>query len=105
MSHSTALLALAVTFVGTYAFRGGLILALAERHLPTSVERALRNVGPAVLAALTVSLAVGGGDDVDLTFAEFAALAAAAGVAWWRKNLVWTLIAGMTTLWIVAAIA
>lgn len=104
MTNSAALLALVVAAAGTYAFRGGLILVLAGRQLPGAIERALQHVGPAVLAALTVSLAVGGNGDVGLTTAEFAALAVAAGVAWWRKNLVWTLVAGMATLWVVTAL-
>jgi branched-subunit amino acid transport protein len=57
-----------------------------------------------VLAALTVNLAVGT-DGVDSTeFAEATALVVAVVVAAWRRNLVWTFVAGMSTLWILGAI-
>lgn len=86
----------------TYAMRAGLILLLAERSLPPAIERSLRNVGPAVLAALTVSFAAGGSDggSPNIAVAEAVALVVAAGVAWRTKNLVLTLAIGMMTLWI-----
>ncbi|MGA9278326.1 AzlD domain-containing protein [Ilumatobacter sp.] len=104
MSSTAALIALACGALGTYFARSGLILILADRTLPSSVERALQNVGPAVLAALTVNLAVGSDGLGGVEFAEFAALVVAGGVAYWRKNLIWTFVAGMATLWILGAI-
>ncbi len=106
MSHGAAALVLVVCAAGTYLFRGGVILLFADRTFPPVIERALQNVGPAVLAALTVNLAVsgGGGSGVDIVPAEMAALVAACAVAVWRKNLLWTLAAGMVALWILAAL-
>ena len=106
MSHGAAALVLLVCTAGTYLFRGGAILLFAERTFPPVVERALQNVGPAVLAALTVNLAVSGGSGsgVNIVGTEMVALAIACGVAMWRKNLLWTLAAGMTALWILAAL-
>ena len=98
MTTRAALLVVAITAIGTYAMRGGLILLLADRTLPDPVERALRYVGPAVLAALTVSLAMGGEGGTSLDVPETIAIAAACLVAWRTKNLLWTLLAGMTTL-------
>ena len=103
MSNSAALIALVLATAGTYLSRSGLILALAGRTMPEPVERALGHVGPAVLAALTVNLAVGGDGEITLRFAELTALGLAFGVAWWRKNLLWTVAAGMGVLWILAA--
>lgn len=100
MNTSSALLVLTVAALGTYAARGGLILLLAERSLPATVERSLQYVGPAVLAALTVNLAVGDDGVGSVEFAEAAALLVAAVVAVWRRNLIWTFVAGMATLWI-----
>ena len=37
-------------------------------------------------------------------FAEVAALVVAGVVAVWRKNLIWTFVAGMATLWILGAL-
>jgi len=88
----------------TYAMRASVIVALAGRTLPDPIERALRQVGPAVLAALAINLAAGGEAGADFGAAEAAALVLAAVVALWRKNLLLTLAVGMATLWIVSAI-
>jgi branched-subunit amino acid transport protein len=100
VSNRAALLVLVAATLGTYAFRAGLILLLADRTLPVVVERALQNVGPAVLAALTVNLAVGGdgGTSVDIDAIELASLGLAAVVGVRTKNLVFMLIVGMATL-------
>ena len=103
MSLAAALVALACAALGTYLARSGLVLLLADRTLPASVERALQNVGPAVLAALTINLALGTDGLGGVEFAEVAALVVAAAVAVWRKNLLWTFVAGMATLWLLVA--
>ncbi len=104
MSNTTAALLLLACGLGTYAARSSLILLLADRTLPGPIERALKNVGPAVLAALTVSLAVGPEGVGSMELAEAAALAMAAGVAAWKRNLMLTFVAGMATLWIFGAL-
>jgi len=105
MTHLDATIVLIVCSAGTYAFRGGVVLLSGGRMFPPVIERALQNVGPAVLAALTVNLAVsgGGGSGVDIVPAEVAALLIAGLVAVWRKNLLWTLAVGMVAIWILAA--
>ena len=99
---SAANAALVVLAVGvlTYTMRAGVILALANREVPVSVQRVLRNVGPAVLAALAINLAAGGEGGADLGVPEAAALVVAGVVAVWRRNLIWTLLSGMATLWV-----
>jgi branched-subunit amino acid transport protein len=106
VSNRAALLVLVTATLGTYAFRAGLILLLADRSLPVTVERALQNVGPAVLAALTVNLAVSGegGANLDIDAIELASLGIAAVVGLRTKNLVFMLIAGMATLLILTEI-
>ena len=106
MSNGAAALVLAVGALGTYLFRSSVILLFGDRRFPPTIERALQNVGPAVLAALTVNLAVsgGGGSSLEIIGAEIAALAIACGVAVWRKNLLWTLAAGMAALLILSAL-
>ena len=105
MSTSAAMSAVLAVGLITYASRAGLILFLADRPVPTEVARALRYVGPAVLSAMTVSLAAGG-DGVDgVEFAEVAAIVVGVAVAWWRRNLIASLLAGMATLWIVLALS
>ncbi len=98
--------ALAITVVVgamTYGMRAIVIVALADRPLPVPIERALRNVGPAVLAALAINLVAGGEGGPSLVVAEALALVVAGGVAWWRRNILWTLAAGMTVLWVLKA--
>ena len=104
MSTWSAIVIVLVVGVMTYVMRAGVIVALAGRTIPVPVERALRYVGPAVLAALAINLAAGGEGGPSLAVAEASALLAAAVVAVWRRNLIWTLSAGMTTLWIVTAL-
>ena len=106
MSHSAAAIVLVACALGTYAFRGGVMLLLADRSIPPTIERALQNVGPAVLAALTVNLAVsgGGGSGVEVVPVEMLALIVAGVVAVLRKNLLWTLAAGMVALWVFTAL-
>ena len=104
MSTASALVVLAAAALGTYLARSSLILALSHRSLPVSIERSLQFVGPAVLAALSINLAVGVEGVGSVAIAEFAALVVAAAIAVWRRDLVLTLFAGMATLWIVSAL-
>ena len=104
MSLGTAFGLTIVIAVGTYLLRAGPALLLADRDLPLPVRRALRNVGPAVLAALVVVSVASGDDGVSVDVAEVVALAAAGAVAWWRRNLIWSLLAGMAALWITLAL-
>ena len=104
MNTGVALAVLAAASIGTYFARSGLILLLADRTLPVVIERALANVGPAVLAALTINLAVGEGGVGSIALAEAAAIGVACAVAVWRKDLISTFVAGMLTLWILSAI-
>lgn len=95
-----------VALVGaiTYSMRASAIVLLADRTLPDGLERALRQVGPAVLAALAINLAAGGDGGPSLQPAEVVALAVAAAVAGWKRNLMWALGAGMAALWLTLAV-
>lgn len=104
MSAGAAVVLLMAGGLGTYLARSSLILLLADRSLPGVAERSLQFVGPAVLAALTVNLAVGSDGLGSVEFAEAAAVVAAAGAAAVRRNLILTFVVGMSTLWIVGAI-
>jgi branched-subunit amino acid transport protein len=88
----------------TYASRAGLILFLADRPLPPPMLRALRNVGPAVLSALTVTLVAGGNGIEGIGGEEVVGLAVAGVVAAMRRNLIASLIAGMVALWAIILI-
>ena len=98
-------LAIVVMVAGiTYAMRACVIVALAGRTIPLPVERALRNVGPAVLAALAVNLAAGGEGGPHLDVEVAVGLVAAGVVAWWQRSVIWSLLSGMTALWLTAAL-
>ncbi|MCB0967349.1 MAG: AzlD domain-containing protein [Ilumatobacter sp.] len=99
--------ALALTLVVgaiTYGMRAIAIVGLAGREIPQPIQRALRNVGPAVLAALALNLAAGGEGSVGLTWPEGLALVAAGITAWFSRNVIATLVAGMSVLWIAEAL-
>lgn len=100
MSVIDALAIVVVIGIGTYLLRAAPLLLLAGKPFPVIVQRALRNVGPAVLSALVVVSVAAGTEGVQIEIAEVVALVAAGAVAWWRKNLIWSLIAGMIALWI-----
>lgn len=104
MSTAAAISAVVAVGLITYASRAGLIVFLADRPMPAEVTRALRYVGPAVLSALTVNL-IAGGDGIDgVEIAEVTAIVVSVAVAWWRRNLIASLLAGMAALWIVLAL-
>ena len=99
-------LAIVVTVAAiTYAMRASVIVALAGRTIPVPVERALRNVGPAVLAALAINLAAGGEGGPHLAPEVAAALVAAGAVAWWRRSVIRSVSAGMGVLWLATAVS
>lgn len=103
----TTLAAISAVFaVGiiTYGSRAGLIVFLADRPLPAGLTRSLRYVGPAVLSALAVNLIAGGDGASGIEIAELAAIAVSIVVAWWRRDLITSLAAGMLTLWVVLAL-
>ena len=101
MTIFAAMSAVLAVGVVTYVSRAGPIVVLADRSLPADVIRALRYVGPAVLSALTVNLIAGGEGVSGVELAEVAAIAASIVVAWWRRDLILSLAAGMLTLWAV----
>ncbi len=95
-----ALIATALVGVGSYLLRSIFILSLADRSVPPAIRQALRFVAPAVMAALVVSLLYGeeGGGTVGPV--ELVSLAVGGLVGWRTRSLVWVLVAGMSSLWL-----
>ncbi len=81
--------------IGTYAIRvSGLLLFGGERRLPERVERSLRLVGPAAMAAIIAnSLLLDEGSWRAFGAWHLAALVAV-GVALWKRSSGWTMAAG-----------
>lgn len=100
----SALLAIVVVGLGTYVSRAVFILALANRKIPDSVMMPLQFVAPAVLAALVVALLINDDGSVAIGVPELAAFAVGAAVAYFSRNQIYTLIAGMGVFWIIRAL-
>lgn len=96
---STAWTAVLLAAVGTFAMRAS-FLAAAHRlgSLPPRVERLLRQIPPAALAALVVPAFIRPGDAVDLLQPQLPAGLLAALVAWRTRNVALTLAVGLGTL-------
>ncbi len=84
---------------GTYLLRAS-FLAFADRlvDLPPIVERVLRQIPPAVLAALVVPQLVRPEGSLDLWQPQLLAGAIAAFVSWRTRNIAATLVIGMAVL-------
>ncbi len=83
----TAWVVFAVAGLGTYLSRSFFILIVGDRVLSLRAERALRNIGPAVLAALTASLLTTDGPvEFFTSIPEVAAVVAALAVGLWRRT-------------------
>lgn len=97
------LIATVVVGIGTYLTRASFILALADRDLPPNVRSALQFVAPAVLASLVISLLLDG-EGGAVGWPQIGALAVGGLAGWKTRSLVWVLVAGMGTLWILEAL-
>jgi branched-subunit amino acid transport protein len=86
----------------TYAMRLSLILLAQRVALSDALQRALRYVPPAVLAAIIAPelLQPGGALDLSLGNARLLAGLLAIGAAWWSKNVLVTVALGMLALWL-----
>ena len=88
--------------IGTYLIRLSFIGILGDREIPTSVERPLRLVAPAVIAAIAIPELVAPADTIDISFDNLRLLAGIVAilVAWKTRSIGWTIGVGMATLWI-----
>jgi branched-subunit amino acid transport protein len=96
---STAWMAIVLAGAGTYALRAS-FLSAARRlvDLPPLTERVLRQIPPAVLAALVVPSLVRPDADLDLWQPRLFAGVIAAVVSWRTGNIALTLVVGMSVL-------
>lgn len=102
ISSTTLWLVIIAVGVGTFAFRSSFILLVKKVGGQPWIDRALRQVPPAVMAALLTSgvLIRDGAVDLSLDNTKLIATALAALVAWFSKSLLWTILSGMIFLWI-----
>lgn len=91
---------------GTYLLRAS-FLAMADRlvDLPPMVERILRQIPPAVLAALVVPQLLRPEGQLDFWQPELLAGVVAALVSWRTRNIAATLVVGMGVLVLIEQLA
>ena len=91
----------------TYAIRLSMIIMSGQIQLSDNLQRALRYVPPAVLSAIILPEMVQPGGTLDLSLGNERLLAGllAILVAWFTRNMIWTVAAGMIALWILQALA
>jgi branched-subunit amino acid transport protein len=96
---SGAWIAIVLAGAGTYAMRAS-FLAFASRFvdLPPLAQRVLRQIPPAVLAALVVPALVRPTGQLDLWQPRLLAGVVAALVSWRTRNVGLTLVVGMALL-------
>ena len=96
---SPAWTAILLAAAGTYAMRTA-FLAVARRldDVPPAVERVLRQIPPAALAAIVVPELLRPRANLDLWQPELAAGAVAALVIWRTRSTTLTLLTGMAVL-------
>ena len=93
-----------IVAAGTYAFRASAVLAIGRGAIPPAVERTLRMVAPAVLAALVADTLLLEGASFRAPDSWYAAAAIATAVALTTRSTSWTLAAGMGALWALQAV-
>lgn len=91
--------------IGTYAMRASfLVFAHRLADVPPSVQRLLRQIPPAALAAIVVPALLRPEGQIDLLHPRFAAGLVAAVVAWRTRNIALTLAVGMAALMVLDAL-
>jgi branched-subunit amino acid transport protein len=86
----------------TYGTRLSVIALLRQDRLPDSISRALRFVPPAALSAIIFPAVLMPNDTLDISLGNERLLAGviAAVVAWYSKNRLLSIAAGMVLLWV-----
>lgn len=102
----TVLVVMVLAGIGTYLARASFVVAIGDRHLHPTFERVIRNVGPAVLSALTASLLF---DEGVLEFLrnvpEVASAFVAVALAWRFRNFLVAFGGSIVVLFALSALA
>lgn len=106
MSELILWLTIAAAGLCTWLLRLSFIEAWQWLSIPPVLDRALRYVPPAVMAALVVPALVRSGGGIDLSPDNLRLIAgiAAALVAWFSRSVLLTLATGMGLLWLLQAL-
>ena len=105
MSPLSLFLTILVMGLITYSIRLSLILLLDRLAIPPLVQRGLKYVPPAVLSAIIFPELFQPQGVLNLSWGNARLLAGivAALVAWRTRNVLWTIAAGMITLWLLSS--
>ena len=90
---------------GTYLLRVSMVLALGRFNLPAVLQRALRLVAPAVLAALVAQTLLLDDGNLRAWSSWYPAAVVAGATAAITKSTAWTLAGGFASVWVMSAIA
>ena len=90
----------------TFAIRLSMIVMSGQIDLGDRLQRALRYVPPAVLSAIILPEMLQPGGTLDFSLGNDRLLAGliAMVVAWFTRNMIWTVAIGMIALWILQAL-
>jgi branched-subunit amino acid transport protein len=102
---SRAWIAIIGAGVGTYSMRASfLVFAHRLADVPPAVQRLLRQIPPAALAAIVLPALTRPEGQLDLWHARFGAGVVAALVAWKTRNIALTLLVGIGLVMLVDAV-
>jgi branched-subunit amino acid transport protein len=87
----------------TYLTRFTMIVAIGDSDPPPRLQRWLRYVPPAVLAALVVPATLAPQGRMEVGLPAWAVLAGAI-VAWRTRSALWTIMGGMAAFWFFRAL-
>ena len=87
----------------TFLMRLSFILMVGRKEIPSLLLRTLRFIPPAVLSAILLpELLISDGKlDISTDNARLFAGIIAIMVAWKTKNVVWTILSGMVSIWLI----
>lgn len=87
--------------IATFLMRFSFIALFGIVAVPPLLERALRYVAPAVLAALTVPAIIAPENTIDLTNPFFPAAVIGGLAAWFTKSIGAAIVVGLPALWLI----
>lgn len=91
--------------IATYAMRLSFIALFGKVAIPPDVERALKYIAPAVLAAITVPAVLAPGGTIDVWNAFVPAAIVGGLAAWKTKSIGAAIVVGMPALWLLQWLA
>jgi len=99
----TALIVIIAAAAGTFTLRASMLVVLAGRQLPASVQTRLALVGPAALAALCAA-SLGPNPSRGIAWAEILAATAAFIAVHRSRSIIHAFLIGLPVVWLAHAV-